>query len=302
MRRSILALTTVAAGLCLLTGCSSGSSTQQASSSSSSGAAPGTAVATAGATITVTAPASGATSAAFVPITEPFDPGHPARAKSSPASCSSQSSTLTIAQCYENKTETADAMIDTVQQAAFTRASAEQQAALNREDSAWLAARPTVCRAAYVSGGTIDEINIASCLLDESTAFLAGVKGTTAAEAVLKSTDSDSAQDVSWYTTPEGSRIGMRDTQGDAAGGAVIAWMIIAGAGNFVVNPAQFTYQDGKFTDPGKAEGGSAQGHVVKAGTVYQFSLDYSKLASDPGKGKTGGWVYTTTRPVAVWR
>ena len=94
----------------------------------------------------------------------------------------------------------------------------------------------------------------------------------------------------------------MIDTQGDATGGAIIAWVIIAGAGNFVVNPAQFTYRDGSFTDPGRPKAAAPQGHVVTAGTEYQFSLDYSKLASDPAKGKNGGWVYTTTRPVAVWR
>jgi uncharacterized protein YecT (DUF1311 family) len=297
MRQSVLALTTVTAGICVLAGCSS-SSTQQASAS----AAPSITAGTAGATITLSPPASATTSAAFISITEPFDPGHPARAKSAPASCGSQSSTLAIEQCYENKTETADATIDTVQQAAFAQASSAGQAAINREDSAWLAARGTVCQKAYQTGGTIDGINIAGCLLDESTAFLAGVKGTAPAEAVLKSTDSPSPADLSWYTTPEGSRIAMTSTQGDATGGAIIAWVIIAGAGNFVVNPAQFTYQDGKFTDSGKAVGGSAQGHVVTAGTEYQFSLDYSKLASDPGKGKNGSFVYTTTRPVAVWR
>jgi uncharacterized protein YecT (DUF1311 family) len=310
MRQSILALATMAAGICLAAGCSSSSSTQSASASPASASpassAPGTAVPTAGGT----APASGGTAASgaagsttrFIPITEHFDPGHPAEAKSAPASCGSESSTLTIEQCYENKTETTDAKIDTVQQAAFARASSAGQAAINRADTAWLLARPTVCSKAYVSGGTIDEINIAACLLDESTAWLSAVHNMTPAEAVLKSTDSTSADDMSWYTTPEGSRISMSDTQGDATGGAIIAWVIIAGAGNFVVNPAQFTYQDGKFTDAGTAVGASAKGHVVQAGTVYQFSLDYSKLSSDPGKGKNGGWVYTTTQPAAVWR
>jgi hypothetical protein len=307
MRQSVLALTAAAVVSCVLAGCSSSSSTAQAPAST----APGTTVQTAagtppasGGAAAVGAPASGTTgsTAAFVPITEPFDPGHPAQAKSSPASCGSQNSTLAIEQCYENKTETTDAMTDTVQQAAFAKASAAGQAAINREDSAWLLARPTVCSKAYQSGGTIDGINVAGCLLDESTAWLGAVKNLTPAEAVLKSTDSPSLADLSWYTTPEGTRIAMTSTQGDATGGAIIAWTVIAGAGNFVVNAAQFTYQNGKFTDAGKIQGSNPTGHVVKAGTEYQFLLDYSKLAADPAKGKGGGFVYTTTQPAAVWR
>ena len=204
-----------------------------------------------------------------MPITEVFDPGHPARAVSSPASCAGQDSTLAIEQCYEHKTETADAAIDTVQQASYAAAAPAKQAAINADDRGWLAARGTVCQKAFQTGGTIDGINIAGCLLDESTARLDAVKNITPAEAVLKSTDSISPSDLSWYTTPEGSRIAMTDTQGDATGGAVIAWIIIAGASGFVVNPAQFTYRDGIFhrrrdgrgTEPGRAPGRT--GHRV---------------------------------------
>ena len=46
---------------------------------------------------------------------------------------------------------------------------------------------------------------------------------------------------LSWYTTPEGSRIAMVDTQGDSTGGVIIAWVIISGAKGFLVNPAQFS-------------------------------------------------------------
>jgi hypothetical protein len=207
---------------------------------------------------------------------------------------------VAIEQCYEAKTETADAAIDLTRQASFASASAARQAAINAEDSGWLAARGTVCGKAYQTGGTIDGINIAACLLDESTARLNAVKGIAAPEAVLKSTDSTNPSDLSWYTTPGGSRIAMTDTQGDATGGVVISWVIIAGADGFAVNPAQFFYKDGSFTDAGKVQAPDPSGHRVAPGTKYQFSVDYSHLSADPGKG--GGWTYVPGAPVATWR
>jgi uncharacterized protein YecT (DUF1311 family) len=239
---------------------------------------------------------------AFVPITEPFDPGHQARAVSSPASCADQATTLAVERCFENKTETADAAIDTVRQASFAAAPAAQQAAINSQDSAWLATRPQVCDKAYQSGGTLDVVNIAGCLLDESTARLDALKGITPPEAVLKLTDSTSLTDVSWYTTPAGTRIGMTDTQGDQTGGIIVSWIIIAGSDGFVINPAQFSYVDGKFTDPGVVGLPSPAGHKVTPGTEYQFGIDYSRLRSDPGNGDAGGYVYAPGTPVAVWK
>jgi len=308
-----LALTAAAAiGIGLLAGCSS------ASSSSGTSATPGT-TATASAAGSAS-PAGGATSAApggtapsgtasgtataYVPITEPFDPGHAARAKAGPADCASQQTTLAIEQCYENKTETADAAIDAAQQAGFATATVAQQAAMNAADRAWLATRPKVCSTAYDTGGTIDGVNIASCLFDESTARLDAVKGITRPEAVLKSTDSTMMSDISWYTTPAGSRIGMVDTQGDTSGGGVIiAWTVIAGANGFVVNPAQFFYRDGTFKDAGIIEKPDPSGHHVAPGTEYQFGFDYSGLKSDPNKTTTaGGFVYAPGAPAAVWR
>jgi uncharacterized protein YecT (DUF1311 family) len=223
---------------------------------------------------------------------------------SAPADCGGQDSTVAIEQCFEAKTETADAAIDVARQASFGNASAAQQAAINAANSGWLAARGTVCRKAYQTGGTIDGINIAGCLLAESTARLNALKGVTPPQAVLKSTDSTSLSDVSWYTAPDGSRIGMIDTQGDATGGAVIAWVVIAGADGFVVNPARFYYSDGTFTDAGTVQGASPNGHRVAPGTEYQFSVDYSHLAADPHPGN-GGWVYAPDAPgapAAMWR
>lgn len=289
---ALLATGAVAAVAALLAGCSSAGSPAAAGTTAAASAAS-----------TASASAAPSVKVAFLPITEPFDPGHPARAVAAPASCAGQTSTLDIEQCLEHKTETADAAIDAIRQASFAAAGTAQQAADNRDDSAWLAARGPVCAKAYQTGGTIDGINAASCLLDESTARLDSVKDITPPEAVLKSTDSTSLSDLSWYTTPEGSRIGLIDTQGDAAGGVIIAWVIIGGADGFLVNPAQFSYRDGSFTDTGKVQGASPDGHQVTAGAVYQFSIDYSRLRADPGAAKgSGGWAYSPGAPVAVWR
>ena len=285
------------AAIGLLAGC-------QSASSSTAGSTPagGSTTAAASAAATTAATAAPSSTIAFVPVTEPFDPGHAARAVSAPASCGAQDTTLAIEQCFENKTETADAGIDAARQATFANASEARQAAINAEDSSWLAARKTVCAMAYQTGGTIDGINIAGCLLDESTARLDALKGITPPEATLKSTDSTSLSDLAWYTTPEGSRVAMTDTQGDASGGVIIAWVIIAGADGFTVNPAQFSYRDGAFTDTGTAQGANPSGHQVAAGTQYQFNIDYSHLSADPAAAKnSGGWVYTPGAPVAVW-
>jgi uncharacterized protein YecT (DUF1311 family) len=298
-----------AAAIGLLAGCgSSGSTAAGATTSAATGATASavtgaTASASPGGTATAGAASAGAsTGAAFVAITEPFDPGHPAAAKSAPASCGGQDTTLAIEQCYEAKTETADAAIDAMRQASFAGASAAQRAAINSDDSGWLTARGTVCAKAYQTGGTIDGINVGGCLLDESTARLDALKGITAPEAQLKSTDSTSLSQLSWYTTPEGSRIAMIDTQGDATGGVIIAWVVIAGADGFAVNPAQFSYRDGSFTDAGKVQGAGVDGHRVAAGTEYQFNVDYSTLSADPHAGKAGGWVYAPGTAAAVWR
>jgi uncharacterized protein YecT (DUF1311 family) len=299
-----------AAAIGLLAGCggssgsTAGSAATSATASATTSAATGAAAsASPGGTATASAAGPGAsTGAAFVAITEPFDPGHPAAAKSAPASCGGQDTTLAIEQCYEAKTESADAAIDAMRQASFAGASAAQQAAINSDDSGWLAARGPVCAKAYQTGGTIDGINIGGCLLDESTARLDALKGITPPEAQLKSTDSTSLSQLSWYTTPAGSRIAMIDTQGDATGGVIIAWVVIAGADGFAVNPAQFSYHDGSFTDAGQVQGTGADGHRVAAGTEYQFNVDYSTLSADPHAGKAGGWVYAPGAPAAVWR
>ncbi len=248
-------------------------------------------------------PASSAGAAAFAPIVEPFDPGHPARSQPAPASCAGLSTTLAVEQCYQAKTETADAAIDAAQLALYQSGSQAQRAAILADDSAWLSAREPVCAMAFQGGGTDDEIGIASCLLSESTARLDAVKGITPPEAMLQATDNTDPSALSWYTTPKGSRIAMADTQGDNSGGAIIAWVIIAGSAGFVINPSQFYFGDGSFVDHGKIVPPDPSGYRVPPQTEYQFEIDYTRLSADPNFAKgDGGYLYVPGVPVAIWQ
>jgi len=246
--------------------------------------------------------ASAATVSSFVSIVEPFDPGHPARSESAPARCGGQSTAIEIERCYQAKTENVDAQIDIAQSARYSSAAPAARKTIVAQDSAWLAARAPVCAAAFNTGGTIDGISAAACLLDESSARLAAVKGITPPDARLKGTDSTDPNQLSWYTTPEGSRIAEISTQGDQTGGAVVAWVIVGGANGFVVNPRQFYFQDGSFTDPGVPEPSTPSYHRVPAGKKFEFDIDYSKLAKDPNADKSAaGYLYAPGHPVAVW-
>jgi len=274
----------------LLAACSSSGSTGSAGTSTSPPAV---------GTGSGSAPAA---AASFVNIVEPFDPGHPARTEPAPASCGGQATTIAVEQCYQTKTENVDVQIDVAQSAKYAAASAAGRGTILAQDSAWLAAREPVCAAAFNTGGTIDGISAAACLLDESNARLDAVKGITPPEAKLKSTDSIDPNQQSWYTTPEGSRIAEISTQGDQTGGAVIAWVIVGGADGFVVNPKQFYFQDGSFTDPGVVQGPNPAFHRVATGARYEFDIDYSKLSKDPNASKSGaGYLYAPGTPVAVW-
>ena len=268
-------------------------------SSSGSSSAP----APSGSAASPTATASGGT-AAFVPIVEPFDPGHPATTKSAPASCGGQATSLAVQQCYQAQTENMDASIDSVQQSAFQNGSPAQRTAILADDSGWLSARQPVCTKAFQNDGRPDGADVAHCLLDESTARLDAGKGIAPPEAMLKATDSINPADESWYTTPKASRISMVSTQGDNSGGAIIAWTIIGGSAGFVVNPAQFYFQDGSYLNHGVAEPPSPAGHRVAPGAEYQFDIDYKHLSADPNssQGMGGGYLYVPGVPVAAWQ
>jgi uncharacterized protein YecT (DUF1311 family) len=288
-----IAVLTAAVGL--LAACSSSGSSSSAADASAS------ATSSAPASGSTSAPA-GAAAAGFVPIVEPFSPGHPAQTVPAPASCTGQTTTVAIESCYTAKTENVDVAIDTVQLAHYNSATASGKATILAQDSAWLTARQPVCSAAFHSGGTIDGINIASCLLDESTARLDAVKGITPPLATLKGTDSLDPDQLSWYTTPEGSRIAEINTQGDSTGGGIVAWVIIGGADGFVVNPKQFYYQDKSFTDNGLIQPPDPTGHRVATGQQYQFGLDYSHLSADPNANKSAaGYFYVPGYPAADW-
>jgi hypothetical protein len=247
--------------------------------------------------------AASAGNAAFVPIVELFDPGHPARTQPNPGNCYARQSTLDIEQCFDTKTENTDARIDAAQLARFRRSTAAAQAAINTQDREWLAARVRVCEAVYNTGGTIDIIDIAACQFDESTARLYSVTGTTAPEAKLPQTDNIDLSQLAYYTTPGGTRIAEIDTQGDQTGGEVVAWVIIGGYQGFTVNPAQFSYRDRSFTDSGVVQRPNPRGHRVASGAVYQFSVDYSTISHDPhSRQGTGGYVYAPGgRVLAEW-
>jgi uncharacterized protein YecT (DUF1311 family) len=268
-------------------------------SSSSSSSAPGPSSAP---SASPAATGSGGT-AAFVPIVEPFDPGHPATTKPAQASCGGQATSLAVQQCYQAQAENMDASIDAVQKSAFQSGSPAQRTAILGDDSAWLSARQPVCTKAFQGDGRPDGADVAHCLLDESTARLDAVKGITPPEAMLKATDSINPSDFSWYTTPKGSRIAMVSTQGDNSGGAIIAWTIIGGAAGFAVNPAQFSFQDGSYINHGVAEPPSPAGHRVAPGAEYQFDIDYKHLSADPNAAKgMGGYLYVPGVPVAAWQ
>jgi uncharacterized protein YecT (DUF1311 family) len=282
-----------AAVISLAAGCGSSS----ASSSSGGAGAAATTPAGGAASSTPTGSAAG-----FVDIVEPFDPGHLARTRPAPASCANQSSTLAFEQCYDTKTENTDAEIDAVQQAKYAAASSAGQAAILAQDQAWLKARAPVCTVAFDTGGTLDKVNIASCLLDESTARLWAVKGLTPPESMLKNTDNADPDFYSWYTTPEGSRIAELSTQGDQTGtGSIIAWTIIGGADGFIINPKQFYFADGSFTDYGTIVGPNPTYHRVATGVEYTFDIDYSHLSQAPTGNPNEGFEYVPGTPVAIW-
>ncbi len=104
-RRAAGPAVTSAAVIGALAGCSTSSGTVVATSPPSASA---TSAGASGAATAGSPAASASAAAAFTPIVEPFDPGHPARTRPAPASCGGQPTTLAIEQCYEAKIESAD--------------------------------------------------------------------------------------------------------------------------------------------------------------------------------------------------
>jgi len=76
----------------------------------------------------------------------------------------------------------------------------------------------------------------------------------------------------------------------------------VGGADGFVVNPKQFYFQDGSFTDTGIVEPPNPAYHRVPTGKEFQFSIDYSTLSKDHDANKSAaGYLYAPGTPVALW-
>ena len=97
----------------------------------------------------------------YVKIVEPF---------STPGRCTSAPTTLAMTFCLENRVVRVDQTVNTLQRDRFNRAKTKtaKQVLLN-DDAHWLKTRRTTC-AANQTGGTIDQINDAQCLLNGSKA------------------------------------------------------------------------------------------------------------------------------------
>ncbi|WP_460717798.1 lysozyme inhibitor LprI family protein [Nocardia heshunensis] len=249
----------------------------------------------AGAPSTSAAPASG-----YVPIVELNSKDkQPAKRQPTAETCSKTAySTVDMEDCMDRQIEDVDAQIDVVQKAKFDQANAADRQAILDDDSAWLAARPTVCGAEPRSGGTIDGINAGACALDISQARLDAVKGTDVAAVKLPLRSPGHAVETGTYTTPKGSRIrAVESSEGTVA--AIGCWTVIGGYAGFSINTDQFTYSStsgsvtGVFADPD-----DANGHKVGTGESYRFCLRYSSAHPDSDGGSL---TYSPGSPAALW-
>ena len=69
-----------------------------------------------------------------------------------------------------------------------------------------------------------------------------------------------------------------------------------------MVNPSQFYFSDGSFTDRGVVQPPSPADHRVGTGQQYQFEIDYTQLSAAPAGNAAEGFVYAPGTPVASWR
>lgn len=209
----------------------------------------------------VTTPASTSPSA-FVPIVEPFDSGHPARAQSAPPAggCSAMTSTVDIATCELDQAETTDARIDAVQRGRFDAASPAGAAAINADDRAWLAARGPICQAAYHSGGSIDQINIAGCIRAESATRLAVFTHSLPSPVTGTANWAGNDRQPSYVTLADGTRIGV--TVSPDTSGLTVTFIVVAGYRGLALSAGQFGRVQG-----GQVVAGPAAGPPELAGT-----------------------------------
>jgi uncharacterized protein YecT (DUF1311 family) len=97
----------------------------------------------------------------YVKIAEPFSAPGPR--------CTHTDTTLSISACLLVRVVRVDHTVDALQKDRFDRArTTKTKKARLADDAKWLKARGTTCAAAGDSGGTIDQITTAQCLLDNS--------------------------------------------------------------------------------------------------------------------------------------
>ncbi|MFE3192482.1 lysozyme inhibitor LprI family protein [Nocardia sp. NPDC059240] len=246
----------------------------------------------AGAPSTSAAPASG-----YVPIIE-FNSKdkQPAKRQPTAETCSKTAySTVDMEDCKDRQIEDVDAQIDVVQKAKFDQATAADRQAILDDDSAWLAARPTVCGAEPQTGGTIDGLRAGDCALSISQARLAAVKGTDVAAVKLPLNTPDNGVESGTYTTPKGSRITVV-VQFSVQVASSSCWTIIGGYAGFTVNTDQFTYVKNSSTVTPE-DSDSANGHRVGTGESFKFCLRYPHSYSDTD----GSLTYSPGSPAALW-
>jgi uncharacterized protein YecT (DUF1311 family) len=96
----------------------------------------------------------------YVPIHEVF---------SAPGRCREDGSTLEMMDCFLHQVVTADTTVDTLQKQRFDQAPASTRVTLLGDDATWLKGRQTTC-SRNLTGGTIDRVTTAQCLLRVSQA------------------------------------------------------------------------------------------------------------------------------------
>jgi uncharacterized protein YecT (DUF1311 family) len=92
-------------------------------------------------------------------MVEPFSP---------PGTCDQNGTTLEISNCALEQVIDVDSTVNSLQQRRFEETPAAQQAGVLAEYARWLSGRTTKCRAKANTGGTVDAITAAQCLLRSS--------------------------------------------------------------------------------------------------------------------------------------
>jgi len=105
-----------------------------------------------------TAPVDG-TTYRYQKIVEPF---------SDPGTCNDAGTTIEMTACILEQVVDVDSTIDAAQLQRFEKAPSAQQAGLLAEDARWLSNRSKHCAAQAKTGGSIDQITDAECLLKTS--------------------------------------------------------------------------------------------------------------------------------------